>query len=74
MFAIPLSVKISVKIQVMIRVYNVGAIFMAWNITATSCTKHLEIRFVKEYIEDEIHKILFVKSVEKNSDILMMNL
>ena len=33
-----------VKYPVMVKVDNVGAIFMASNITTTWCTKHLDIR------------------------------
>ena len=47
-----------------IQVDIVGAIFMASNITTTSPTKHVDIRYnyVNEYVEDEIVKIIFVVS------------
>ena len=56
------STKISVKLQVMIRVDNVGAIFMASTITITSYNKHIDIRcmYVNEYVEDRIEKIFFL--------------
>ena len=48
------SIKILVKYPVMGRVDNVDAIFMASNITTTSHTKHMDIRYkyIKEYVED----------------------
>ena len=66
MFIIQLlgSMKISVKYLVMVRVDNVGAILMANNITTTSHTKQVDIRYkyVNEHVEDGIVKIIFVKS------------
>ena len=49
------SMQIAVKYTVMVRVNNVGAIFMASNITTTSHTKHVDIRYkyVNEYVEDK---------------------
>ena len=38
------SMKISINPPVIVRVDNEGAIFMATNITITSCTKHMDIR------------------------------
>ena len=48
------SMKISVKHPVMVRMDNVGAIFMASNIRTTCHTKHVDIRYkyVNEYVED----------------------
>ena len=50
------SKKIFVKHPVMVRVDNVDAILIASNITTTSCTKHVDIRYkyMNEYAEDEI--------------------
>ena len=47
MFVIQLmaSMKISFKLPVTTRDDYVGAIFMASNITNTSCTKHMDIRY-----------------------------
>ena len=68
------SMNISVKVSVMVRVYNIGAIFMASNIIATSHTKHLDIRFkyVNEYVENRVVKILF-KYAENDSNIFTKN-
>ena len=42
----------------MVRIDNVGAIFMAGNVAASSCTKHEDIRYkyVKDYMKDGIEK------------------
>ena len=61
--------KILVKYPVMVRVDNVCAIIMASNITTTCCTK-----YVNEYIENGVVKIIFVQSAENNSKILTKNL
>ena len=39
------SMKISVQLPVMVRVENVGAVFMASNITITSHMKYIDIRY-----------------------------
>ena len=70
------SMKIDVKLPVMVRVDNIGAIFMSQNVTTTSNTKHVDIRtkFVFEYQEDGVIKIFFVKSEDNDSDIMIKNL
>ena len=58
MFMIQLqgSMKILVKYPLIARVDNVGAIFMASNITTTCHTKHIDIRYkyVNAYVEDGV--------------------
>ena len=56
----------------MVRVDYVGAIVMTGNITATSGTKNMDIRYnyVNEYIEYCIVKIVFATSAENDSNIL----
>ncbi len=68
--------KIKVKLPIIVHVDNVGAIFMNKNITTTGCSKHVDIyyKFVTEYIEDEIIKVIFVKSAYNDSDIMSKNL
>ena len=61
---------IKVKLPITVRVDNVGAIFMAENISVSQRTKHIDIRtkFLTEYIEDGFIKITFVKSENNLSD------
>ncbi len=49
---------------------------MAQNVTTTSQTKHVDIRykFVNKYVEDGIVKSIFVKSKENDADIFTKNL
>ena len=49
---------------------------MSKNITTAGCTKHVDVRFkyVNEYVEEGIVKIIFVRSNESNSDIFTKNL
>ena len=55
---------------------DIGAIFMASNITTTCCAKHVDIRYkyVNEFVEDEVVKIVFMKSADDNGDILTKTL
>ena len=55
----------------MVRVDNVGAIFVASNITTKCCTKHVDVgyKYVNEYVEDGFVKIVFVKPADDDSNI-----
>ena len=68
--------QITVKYPVTVRVDNVGAIFMASNITTSNHTKHVDIRYkyVNEYVEDGTVKIIIFKSADNDSDVLTKNL
>lgn len=70
-----LSMGIPVKLPVIVRVDNVGAIFMAENVTTSSRTKHVDTRyhFVREFVEDKFIKIIFVRTKENDSDIFTKN-
>jgi histone deacetylase 1/2 len=65
-----ISMGIPVTIPIIIRVDNVGAIFMADNSSASSRTKHMDTRyhFVREFVEENFIKIIFVKSSENVAD------
>ena len=54
------SMKISIKLLVMVRLDNVGAIFMANNITTMSCTEHMDVRYknMNEHVQDGVVKIV----------------
>ena len=53
--------KISVKLPVMVRGDNIGATFIARNISTTSHTNHMNIRYkyVNEYVKDGVVKLFF---------------
>ena len=67
---------IQVQIPVTVRVDNVGAVFMAKNITTTGCNKHVYIRtkYVNDYVEYGMVKIIFVKTEDNLADCLTKNL
>ena len=70
------SIHIKVKIPIIVKVDNVGAIFLSGNINTGSRSKHIDIRtkYVNEYVEDGMLKIIFVSTEENTSDILTKNL
>ena len=69
------SMKTVVKYPVTVRVDNICAIFMASNLATTCHTKHRGIRYkyVNEYVEDGLVKIVVVKSADNDSNILTKN-
>jgi len=69
------SIGIEVKLPVIVRVDNVGAIFMAENLTTSQRTKHVDIRyhFVREFVEDGFIRIIFVRTTENTADIFTKN-
>jgi hypothetical protein len=66
---------IKVKLPIEIKVDNTGAIFLSNNYTSGQRTKHIDVRvhFVRQYIEDGIFKIVFVKSENNDADIFTKN-
>jgi hypothetical protein len=64
------AMDIKVQLPIICRVDNVGAIFMAENVTATPKSKHMDTRakFVTQFIADGFLKIIFVKTSENTSD------
>ena len=65
-----------VNLPVITHADNVGAIFMSENPSATGRTRHIDTRyhFVREMVEDEITKIIFVRSELNQSDGFTKNL
>ena len=62
-----------ILVPAMVIVDNIGAILIASNITAMSHTKHMgiEYKYVNEYVEDVFIPIVFVKSTDNYSNILI---
>ena len=62
---------IKVKLPIVIRVDNIGAIFMSGNVTVSPRTKHVDVRyhFVREFVFDGFIKVLFVKTTENDADL-----
>jgi hypothetical protein len=70
-----LTMGIPVRLPIVVRVDNVGAIFMSENVSASSRTKHIDIRynFVREFVADKFIKIIFVRTEENISDVFTKN-
>jgi hypothetical protein len=64
------SMSIQVKTPVLVRVDNMGAIFMTENTSSNSRTRHIDTRwhFVRELVEDKTVEIVFVKSGDNKAD------
>jgi len=69
------SMGMKVKLPIVCRVDNTGAIFIAENATTSSRTKHIDTRyhFVRELTEEGFIKILFVKTKENIADMFTKN-
>jgi len=70
-----LSIGIPVKLPVIVRIDNVGAIFLAENVTTSQQAKHIDIwyHFVREFVEDGFIKIIFVQMADNMVDIFTKN-
>ena len=69
------SMEIKVPLPIKVHVDNVGAILLANNSNVSERTKHVDLRayFFRDMIKDRIIEINFVKSVEKDRDIMTKN-
>ena len=67
--------RVEVKLLMIIFCHNIGAIYLGHNAKVLQRTKHIDIKhhFVREYIEDELMKIVFIKSEENKVDIWTKN-
>jgi hypothetical protein len=70
------SMGIEVRLPIIIRVDNIGAIFMAENMAVSQRTKHIDTRarFINEFVEDEFLRIIFVRSADNDADLYTKNL
>jgi hypothetical protein len=69
------SMGIKIQLPIEIKVDNVGAIYLANNYTTGQRTKHIDVRvhFFRQYIEEGILKIVFVRSEDNDADIMTKN-
>ena len=69
------SIGIAVNYPIVVKVDNIGAIFMCENVTATARSRHIDARYhyIREYIEDGIIKIQFVCTKENLADVYTKN-
>ena len=70
------SMGIKVKLPIVVRVDDVGTVFVCNNVSVSQRTKHVDIRlrFVNQFVFEGFIKIIFVKSEDNDSDIFTKNL
>ena len=68
--------KINVALPIVVNVDNMGAVFMSENINMMGRSKHIDVRtkYVNEYVQNGVLKIVNVKSEENDADIFTKNL
>ena len=66
---------IQVKLPIVVHCDNVGAIFLSYNAKISQRTKHIDTkyRYVGEWVEEGVVKVVFVRSENNLSDILTKN-
>jgi len=66
-----LSIGIEVELPIIVHVDNVGAIFMAENVSTSTRTKHVNVHyhFVREFIKEGFIRIIFVRTKDNKADI-----
>jgi hypothetical protein len=66
---------VDVKLPIVVRCDNVGAIFMAENSSSGIKTRHIETRyyFVREHVENGLTKFFFVESSINDADMFTKN-
>jgi hypothetical protein len=69
------SLGISVKLPIIVRIDNNGAIFMAENASSGVRTRHIDTRyhFIREHIEDGFIEIVFVRTSDNDANIFTKN-
>ena len=66
---------VNLEFPIVIHCNNVGAIYLANNAKTPGHTKHIDTQYhyVREFIEDGIVKIIFVRSEDNQADPFMEN-
>ena len=74
-YQVLLSMGVKVKLPIVVRVDNIGAIFMAENVAVSQRTKHIDVRyrFVQEFVMDGFLRIIFVRTGDNDADIFTKN-
>ena len=69
------SMGMKIKTPIIVRVDNVGAIFIAENVAVSQRTKHIDVkyRFVQEFVMDGFLRIIFVRTADNHADIFTKN-
>ena len=69
------SIGIAVETPVVVRVDNMGAVFMSENQSSASRTRHIDTRwhYTRDLVNEKVIKIVFVRTAENKSDVLTKN-
>jgi hypothetical protein len=69
------SIGMKVKLPLVVRCNNVGAIFMAENSSSGVCTRHVDTtyHFIRKHMEDSFIQIVFVKSCDNDAHLFIKN-
>ena len=70
------SMGMEVKLPIVVRVDNIGAIFIGSNVSVSQRSKHINVRyhFVQEFIHKGFLRIVFAKTKDNDADIFTKNL
>ena len=66
---------INLELPMVIKIDNVGAMFMAETASASNCTRHIDVKYhhVRETIAEGLIKLVFVESEKNLADIFTKN-
>ena len=75
-YQVLVSLGIKVKLPIIVRVDNLGAIFMSENISVLQRTKHVDVRFrfVQQFTMEGSIKVIFMRTDENDADLFTKNL
>ena len=75
-YQVLVSLGFKVKLPIIVRVDNLGAIFMSDNISVSQRTKHVDVRyrFVQQFSLEGFIKVVFVKTEDNDADLFTKNL
>lgn len=70
------TVNLNVQLPIVIRIDNIGAIFMSENVAVSQRTKHVDckLKFVQEFVFEGFIKIIFVRSRDNDGNLFTKNL
>ena len=75
-YIVLVSLGFKIKFPIVVRVDNLGAIFMSDNISVSQRTKHVDVRcrFIQQYVMEGFIKVIFVKTEDNDADLFTKNL
>jgi hypothetical protein len=74
-YCLLVSLKISVKLPIIVRTNNFGVIFMDENSSSDICTRHIDTRyhFICDHMENDFIKIIFLRTSDHDADFFTKN-